>query len=220
MANKDQVVFDIDLLHPDKTLDTIRETIINVAVKPIDVPSSFVLLENDMQHFVSGKKRKVKVLKFKECVEIGKNLHMTEEIIEAALTYFHKNNVLLFFKEIGPGLIFVDPKILISFVDNVIKFSYAITEGEDIICPALTKSQVDALRGGMLSEDLFEHNDLTENLVPGLFEAEHAVKIFKQFYIIADGRLDHISKDPTSVNYIMMCLLCPLREPEFKTKRN
>ncbi|CAI8008538.1 L-type lectin-domain containing receptor kinase I.7 [Geodia barretti] len=136
MANKGRVVFDIDLLHPDKTLDTIRETVINVKVKPIDIPPSFVLLENDMQHFVS-KNRKVEVLEFKECVEIGKNLHMTEEIIEAALTYFHKNNVLLFFKEIGPGLIFVDPKILISFFDNLIKFSYTITEGESI-CPALT----------------------------------------------------------------------------------
>jgi hypothetical protein len=220
MANKGRVVFDIDLLHPDETLDTIRETIINVKVKPIEIPPSFVLLENDMQHFVSNKKRKVGVLEFKECVEIGKNLHMTEEIIEAALTYFHKNNVLLFFKEIGPGLIFVDPRILISFFDNLIKFSYTITEGESIICPALTKSQVDTLRGGMLSEDLFQHKVLTENLVPGLFEADHVIEIFKQFYIIAEGRLDHISKDHTSVNYIMMCLLCPLREPEFKTKRN
>jgi ankyrin repeat protein/serine/threonine protein kinase len=218
MTNKGQVVFDIDLLHPDKTLDTIRETIINVKVKPLEVPSSFVLLEIDMQHSVSDKKRKVEVLEFKECVEIGKKLHMTEETIEAALTYFHRNNVLLFFKEIGPGLIFVDPKILISFVDNVIKFSYTIIEGEDIISPALTKSQVDTLRGGMVPKDLFEHKNLTENLVPDLFQAEHAIEIFKQFYIIAEGRMDYISKDHTSVNYIMMCLLCPLREPEYKAK--
>jgi ankyrin repeat protein/serine/threonine protein kinase len=218
MTNKGQVVFDIDLLHPDKTLDTIRETIINVKVKPLEVPSSFVLLEIDMQHSVSDKKRKVEVLEFKECVEIGKKLHMTEEIIETALTYFHENNVLLFFKEIGPGLIFVDPKILISFVDNVIKFSYTIIEGEDIISPALTKSQVDTLRGGMVPKDLFEHKNLTENLVPDLFQAEHAIEIFKQFYIIAEGRMDYISKDHTSVNYIMMCLLCPLREPEYKAK--
>ncbi|CAI8036381.1 Serine/threonine-protein kinase TNNI3K [Geodia barretti] len=182
MANKEQAVFDINLLDPDETLDTIRETIIDVKVKPIDIPPSFVLLENDMQHFYVSN-RKVEVLEFKECIEIGKNLHMTEEIIEAALTYFHKNNVLLFFKEIGPGLIFVDPKILISFFDNLIKFSYAITEGESIICPALTIYQVDALRRGMLSEDLFEHKVLTENFVPGLFEAKHALKYSNSFIL-------------------------------------
>lgn len=136
----------------------IRENIINVKVKSIEIPLSFVLFENDVLQYVNKKKkegRKVEVLKSKECVKIGKNLHMTEKIIKAALTYLHNNNILLFFKEIGPGLVFFDPNILISFIDTIVWFSYMVTE-EECICPSLTVSQIYSLSKGIFTEDILK----------------------------------------------------------------
>ena len=219
--SKRQVVFDIDLLHPNETLEMIRENIINVKVKSIEIPSSFVLFENDVLQYVNKKKkegRKVEVLKSKECVQIGKNLHMTEKIIEAALTYLHKNNILLFFKEIGPGLVFFDPNILISFIDTIVRFSYMVTE-EEHICPSLTVSQIDSLSKGIFTEDILKHEFMAKNFVPGLFEAGHAIEIFKLYHVIAELNFKHISPEEACLpKYIMMCLLPHLSQEDLDKK--
>ena len=86
---KDQNVFDIDLLHADKTdktLNSICDNIAGIETKPVDVPASFVLFENDVLQYLSEQKdRKFKVMKFKECVQIGSKIFMTENVVSAAL---------------------------------------------------------------------------------------------------------------------------------------
>ena len=211
---KYHVVFDIDLLHPDETLEIIRENIVHVDVRRLEIPPSFVLFENDILHFTNERNggRRVKVLEFNECIEIGNNLHMTERVVEAALTFFNNNNIFLFFKEIGPGLMFIDPKFLICFVDNIVQLSYMVNEGE-CIRPSLTMSQIDSLSKGIFTESLLRHKFLAQNFVPDIFKSSHAIEIFKKYFVIAEGSFGQ-------GNYIMMCLLPHLSQKEFQTKAN
>ena len=151
---KDQNVFDIDLLHVDKTDETLKSICDNIAgieAKPVDIPASFVLFENDaLQYLSEQKERKVKVMSFKECVQIGSKILMTEKVVNSALQYFHKNNILLFFPDIGTGLIFFDPNALISIVDTIIQFSYMVSEGEGSI-PNITRNDMDSLAKGIIT---------------------------------------------------------------------
>ena len=208
---KDQNVFDIDLLHADKTDETLKSICDNIAgieAKPVDIPASFVLFEHDVLQYLSEQKdRKFKVMNFKECVQIGSKIFMTENVVNAALQYFHKNNILLFFPDIGTGLIFFDPNALISIVDTIIQFSYMVMEGEGSI-PNITRDDVDSLAKGIVTEDLLKHKTIAEMFVPGLYEPYHAIEILKRFYILAEGEF---GKEPVGGSkvkkYMMMCLL-------------
>ena len=208
---KDQNVFDIDLLHADKTdktLKSICDNIDGIEPKPVDIPASFVLFENDVLQYLSEQKeRKVKVMNFKECVQIGSKIFMTENVVNVALQYFHKNNIFLFFPDIGTGLIFFDPNALISIVDTIIQFSYMVVEGEGSI-PNITRDDMDSLSKGIITEDLLKHKALAEIFVPGLYEPYHAIEILKKFYILAEGDFGKEPiEGPKVKKYMMMCLL-------------
>ena len=208
---KDQNVFDIDLLHAHKTDETLKSICDNIAgieAKPVDIPASFVMFENDaLQYLSEQKERKVKVMNFEECVQIGSKIFMTEKVVNAALQYFHKNNILLFFPDIGTGLIFFDPNALISIVDTIIQFSYMAMEGEGSI-PNITRDDMDSLAKGIITEDLLKHKTLAEIFVPGLYEPCHAIEILNKFYILAESNFGEESVDGSKVKkYMMMCLL-------------
>ena len=207
---KDQNVFDIDLLHADKTDETLKsicDNIVGIEAKPVDIPASFVLFENDaLQYLSEQKERKVKVMNFKECVQIGSKIFMTENVVNAALQYFHRNNILLFFPDIGTGLIFFDPNALISIVNTIIRFSYMVMEGKESKSN-ITKDDINSLPEGIITEDLLKHKDLADIFVPGLYEPYHAIDILKKFFILAERDFGEESGDGSKIKYMMMCLL-------------
>ena len=202
-------------------LESIRECIkdeIN-KMKQVPVPVSFVLFESEAMNYLSEKRmsgeRLVDVMELKECLEIGNKLSMSPDVVKAALKYFHDNNILLYFKEVGSGLVFIDPKALISFVNNMVTFSYRIREEENLF---LTKAARSALKEGTITREIWQHRDVTSNFVPDIFEESHAKTIFMTLYIIASRSfaLDQ-SKPSTEAEkdeYIMMCLLPRLSQEE------
>ena len=204
---KDHNVFDIDLLHADKTLKSICDNIASIEAKPVDIPPSFVLFENDVLQYLSEQKdRKFKVMNFIECVQIGSKIFITENVVNAALQYFHRNNIL-FFPDIGAGLIFFDSYALVSIIDTIIKFSYMVMEGEGSI-PNITRDVIDSLAKGIITEDLLKHKLLAEIFVLTLYEPCHAIKILKKFYTLAEGDFGDKSVKGSKVKkYMMMCLL-------------
>ena len=224
-------VFHVNLFHPGKeTLPRIRQIILQ-KVKNMEedrilcLPPSFVLFDYEAMVYVKELKekgeRKVDVLKLEECVQIGERLGMEETTVKAALTYFHKNNIFLFFKEMSSGIAFLDPKILIRFVNALVRFSYIYIDGnrdgdEDTLLPVLTESEIQSLSNGIITEGLLKNSYLADNFVPGLFEASHAIEIFKKLYTIAEQP----QKPGREPKYLMMCLLPRLSPDEFKTWRN
>ena len=228
---KTQNVFDVNLLDPDtqtipRILKNILENIDNMKEEKIlTLPPSFVMLEYEVMAHVEDLKekgeRKMDVIKVEECFEIGGRLGMERNTVEAALKYFDENNLFLFFKDVGSGLVFLDPKILIHFVDTIIRFSYTMVEGntggkEMSSLPILTESEVQSLSKGMITEDLLKNSYLADKFVPGLFEACHAIEIFKKLYTIAE----HSQKPGQEPEYLMMCLLPRLSQSEFDARRD
>ena len=212
LKTKDQYVFDIDLLHEDKEIETLKsiiwDNVTGIDAKPVDIPVSFVLFEIEaLQYLSEQKERKVKVMNLEECVQIGSRIFMTKNVVKAALQYFHKNNILLFFPDISKGLIFFDPNALISIVDTIIQFSYMVVEGERCI-PNITGDDRDYLTKGIITEDLLKHEILAEIFVPDLYQPCDAIKILKKLYTLAEGNFGEESVDGSKIKkYMMMCLL-------------
>ena len=190
-------VFDINLLDPDTdTLSAIRKTVTQEMkkMKELDVPLSYVMFEREAMVHMKELNRTVNVLNLEECFDLGRRLKMNEDAVKNALKYFNKNNIMLFFEEVGQGLIILDQNTLIDFVNTVIFFSYeAANEGQGQI---LVATQRKFLSKGLITEELLKivHNDF----VPEIFEACHAIKVFENLYTIAKN---------SENNYIMMCLL-------------
>ena len=189
-------------------------------MKPFPAPTSFVLFESEAMHYLSEKRasgdKVVNVMELKECLKIGKNLSMSPDVVKAALKYFHDNNIFLYFENVGPGLVFIDPKSLINFVNIMVEFSYRIRGEENL---SLSMAARSALKEGTITRKIWEHKDVKNNFVRGIFEECHAKTIFKTLYIIASRSfaLDQSKPSTETENdeeYIMMCLLPRLSQEE------
>lgn len=230
-SNTKTSVFDVNLLDPDtQTLHGVRQYILeNIKhmkeEKILILPPSFVMLEYEVMAHIKDLKekgeRKIDVSKVEECLGIGGRLGMEGDTVEAALKYFHENNLFLFFKDVGSGLVFLDPKILIHFVNAIIRFSYMMVDGipdgkEMSSLPILTESEMQSLSKGIITEDLLKNSYLADKFVAGLFEACHAIELFKKLYTIAE----HSQKPGQEPEYLMMCLLPRLSQSEFDARRD
>lgn len=232
-------VFDTNLKDLDPKDSTIKRICKDIKEsvrkrnRTVDVPPSYIMFEYEIAVHLNilkeREKRHIGVMKMDECYEVGQKLEMDKETVEDALQYFHENNILLLFKDCG--LVFLDPKFLIYFVNSIVRFSYMFdgdgdgdgkatehedatrsmmemreTEDEDageFTLPILTSSQIQYLRNGIITKELLENEYLANNFIEGIFEPGDAIQIFKSLYIIAE----HLRRGDEEQDYIMMCLL-------------
>ena len=203
-------------------LESIREYIKGeiIKVKPVPVPVSYALFESEAMHFLSEKRvsgeRSVDVMGLKECLEIGEKLSMSAIVLKKALEHFHDNNIFLYFENVGSGLVFIDPKSLMSFVHKMVEFSYKIKGNETLF---LTKVARSALKEGTITKEIWQHEYVKNNFVCNIFEEYHAKKIFETLDIIASRSLppdqsNSSTETEKDEKHIMMCLLPRLSQEE------
>ena len=191
--------------HEDEKVGKIRKHIRKCIEKlePVPLPSSFVMFENEIMHYLSEKGRKINVMELNECLTIGERLNMSNNNVKAALQYFHDKNILLYFGDIASGLVFLNPKALIDVVNKIVTSSY------DTI---ITATERDNVKAGMVTKKYLEETDL---FIPGIFEVEDAIQIFKRLYIIARFSQKQSTGEE---KYIMMCLLDRLQQSEVNAR--
>ena len=115
----------VNLKEPDdkdeKVLEKLRQCISkNMGVKT-EIPFSFYMFEHEAIKYAEQKKdRKVMILSFEECVQVGARLKMSCEVVRAALIYFHRHSIFLYFQHILPNLVFLAPEVPLDFVNAVV----------------------------------------------------------------------------------------------------
>ena len=151
----------------------------------MDSPLCFFMFEQDAIKYAEeqkGKGRHMMVLSLEECLQVGARLKMSREVIQAALIYFHRHNVFLYFQHILPTLVFLDPQVPLDFVNNIVRFSYKAKSGA--IQP-LRAQQIRFCSEGILTEELLQHKFLSTSFVPNLYEPRHALNLFQHIFTIA-----------------------------------
>ena len=115
MYSTDQIAFVLNLKDPDdddeKALELIRSKVSDKARalgKVIDIPGSFFMYEQDLLKYAAKEKRGV--LSWKECLSVGARLKMEEEVVQAALLFFHRNNTFLYLEQCFRTLSLSSPK--------------------------------------------------------------------------------------------------------------
>ena len=185
-----QIVCAVNLLNPDrddeKAFDSIRDSIVSAGIGiEIDTPLCLFMFEQDAIKYAEeqkGKGRHVMVLSLEECLQVGARLKMGREMVQAALIYFHRHNVFLYFRHILPNLVFLDPQVPLDFVNAIVRFSYKAKSGA--IGP-LTAQQIRLCSEGIFTEELLQHECLSTMFIPKLYEPRHALNLFQHIFTIA-----------------------------------
>ena len=117
-----EIIFPVNLLEPDDNdeivLEQIRQKIsdahiVEKAEIPL-IPFSFFMFEQNAIKYAEQKKaegRQVMVLSLDECVQIGTKLRMSHGVVQAALIYFHRHNIFLYFQDVLSNLVFLAPQV-------------------------------------------------------------------------------------------------------------
>ena len=224
----DQIAFVLNLKDPDdvdeETLELIREKVgENGLGEVVDVPGSFLMYEQDLLTYASTVARDI--VNMDECLQVGNRLKMNEEVVKAALIFFHHQNTFLYFRRVLPNLIFVKPQVLLDVVNAVVLFSYKISSG---ILHGIPANTVSSLQDSIITEKILHHEELSTCFIPGIYQPRHAIKLFCHTFTIAllsreqkqrkTGQKNFPQTTPASdikeKEYLMMCLLPAIPDQE------
>ena len=183
---ENMVVFPINAKDPGKSEEVIVKQIREVlfsdkSVKAAEIPSSWFAFEILLEEMARAHQRGV--LSKDECI-IGaiEKLHFEEPGVEAALQYLEKLSVLFYFPEILPEVVFADPQVIIDKVSELVFKSAEIDELSK--SHALGGEWKDFHEWGLVTVK-FLSDEFTSHFVPGLFEVDDLVKLFKKLLIFA-----------------------------------
>ena len=224
------IIFPVNLLKPDnkdeRVLENLRQYISNTNIgMKTKIPFSFFMFEHEaIKHVEQKLDRKIMVLSFEECVQVGARLKMSREVVQAALIFFHRH-IFLYFQHILPNVVFLAPQVPLDFVNAIVAFSYKVKSGA---LPALKAKYVRFCNEGVITEEMLCDKTLqfSDCFVPGIYEPQDAIKLFRHIYTIAEEPLVKSQQPSTASSrperksstskreYLMMSLLADKNDIE------
>ena len=200
-------VVPVNLKKPDdkdeKVLEELRQHISNadIGVKA-KIPFSFFMFEHEAIKYAEQKKdRKVMILSFEECVQVGARVKMSREVVKAALIFFHRHNIFLYFQHILPNVVFLAPQVPLDFVNSIVTLSYKVRSVPiSILAPKYKRF----CREGIITEEMLcdqslwlsdKNLQLSDHFIPGIYEPQDAINLFLHIYAIAPLSKEPLAKD-------------------------
>ena len=206
IMNGDDLIFAVNALEPDThdetTFGLMRSKVSEIGFTLEQItPLSFFMILNDLIKY--GEEHGKRVVSMEECQAIAGRLQMDRQSLEAALYHFNNLSMLLYTPSVLPGLVFVDPQMPLDTVNKCVTFSYQVGCGK---VPGLVEEYRQFWREGEVSSEMLEEEDMFSScFVPGVFEAEDALRLFHSLYIVAP-----LSED----QYIMPAVLQTISNSE------
>ena len=161
-----------------------------------------IILEEITQQLNRG------VLSMNECLEIANRLHIDESALEAALIYFDELSLVIYYPDILPEVVFTNPQVLLDKISELVKVHHDIKK----CSPDHAESEAwqEFFNNALITIEFFSQEFFEEHYVPGLFQPEHLMKLFRRLLIFADH---------AEGKYFVPCLLRMLAEKELAKMR-
>ena len=161
----------------------IREALLSEgSMKPVDIPSRWFALEILLEEMTQALKRGV--LNKEDCtIAAIEKLHFEEDAVDAALQYLDQVSAILYYPKILPNVVFADPQVLL---DKVSELVFKSTEIEKLSKEqALTGDWIKFHEFGLVTIKFLSREVFSKHYVPGLFEVDDLVLLFKKLLIFA-----------------------------------
>ena len=170
-------------------------------VKPKQIPLRWHALELALQKLMLELGRGV--LSKAEGLAVARRFHFDDESFEEALKYLDSLNILFYYKDVLPGIIFCDPQVLLDKVTELVEYSYRL---HTAACrPVAAEGKLRKFRDqGIVTLELLSKQEFSRHYVQGLFSPVELLKLFKKLLIVSPI---------TEEEYLMPCLLRVTQEP-------
>ena len=184
-----QVVFPLNALNPGQEEDRIIKKVRNLllgssSVPPVDIPLKWFAFEILLKQMTGALHRGV--LSREECFTTAMaKLHFEDDAAEfdAAVQYLDNLSVLFYYHSILPEVVFADPQVIYDKVSELVLAHYQLTTN-----PQANTSTDDWRKFyefALVTADFLSQPEFSKHYVPGLFEREHLIKLFKKLLIFA-----------------------------------
>ena len=182
----DEIVFPVNSIDPDtvdlQSFDTIRQKISQCTAEDDDIntPISFFMFEQDVMELAQQLQREV--LSRQECLQIGRTLKMGEEVVQAALIYFHQRTIFMYFQHVLPNVVFVNPQNPLNVYKAIVFFSYQVKSGS---VRGLQAKVLKLLEKACISESLLQEESFAKCFHRNIYEPRDAIELFRYLYSIS-----------------------------------
>ena len=164
-----KIAFVLDLKNPDnsdkRALELIREEVGKPGLgKTFETPISFFVFEQDLLKFAESEAKR-DILSLDECKKVGARLKMSQEMVEAALVLFHRQNTFLYFRHVLLNHVFIKPQVPLDIVNSIIAFSYKKLQG-------VSAKLASQLENGIITEELLGYDQISRHFQTGVYEIQ------------------------------------------------
>ena len=181
-------------------------------VKPKQIPLRWHALELALQKLMLELGRGV--LSKAEGLAAARRFHFTDDSFEEALKYLHNLNILFYYKDVLPDVIFCDPQVLLDKVTELVEYSYRL---QTAACRQIaTEGKLRKFRDqGIVTLEFLSKKEFQKHYVPGLFSPGELLRLFKKLLIVSPitEDEDEFLMPITEKEYLMPCLLRGTQEP-------
>ena len=188
--------------HEQNVAAELRRVIVERShVKPKRIPLRWHALELALQKLMLELGRGV--LSKAEGLAVARRFHFTEESFEEALRYLDNLNILFYYKDVLPNVIFCDPQVLLDKVTELVEHSYRLQTGACQYIAA--EGELRKFRDqGIVTLEFLSKKEFGKHYVRGLFSPVELLKLFNKLLIVSPI---------TEEEYLMPCLLRVTPEP-------
>ena len=201
-----ELIFPLNAKHPGpqerEFAAEIRRVIVERShVKPKQIPLRWYALE------VALEKRMLElgrgVLSKAECFALAQRYHFDEESFEEALKYLDSLNILFYYKDLLPDIIFCDSQVLLDKISELVEHIHRLKTNPSQRRAA--EGKLSKLRDqGIVTLELLSKSEFSKHYVPGLFGPVQLLKLFTKLLIVSQI---------TEKEYLMPCLLPVAEDP-------
>ena len=150
-----------------------------------EIPARWFLFKLDLDHFQKNITTNDMIVSKSKCLKIGEALKMDHRDVEASLKYYHDLTIFLYFPEVLPNVVFLNPQPLFNKLSELISISFADAVkhlvGEGIFLPPGAHKK-------LKYEGTFHLNLLTSCLSSGFsndFSPSDFLKLLENLFIVA-----------------------------------
>ena len=195
-TKKEDFIFPLNAAKPKKEdkecADSIREGLSEVGEggEGVKVPLRWYALYQKLLEVANGLGKKV--LPREQCQQVAESMEINDESCGEALIFFDGLNILFYFPDILPQLVFMEPQMLLDKVSELVEETYHMRQGKK----AVSGDKLRFRDYAQVTEKFLE--EFRSHYEPPLFTPKELVTLLKGLLVFAE-----MSEDV----YFMPCLL-------------
>ena len=203
-----EIIFPINAKNPGpqdrEVASEITKVIFDVVsdLEPRRTPISWFKLEQIIQKLARDHGKRI--LRWKECFEVARLLHLSKKDLDAALDHLASFGVIHYYPHLLPDVVFVDPQFILEKISEVVKFHYKLRCGQHSHT-AIRGEWKKFISEACITLELLRKEELSKHY-NNFFTAVEFLQLMKDRLIVTDL----IGKD----EYFMPCLLRTMEPPE------